>query len=108
MAPPRDEPPRNGNGIHTAWRTWALGIAATLLVSLIGNGILFQRETRETLRGQEERLKSLEGRARDAIIREFERIDKRLERLEGGAQPKPGYRLQSEESRPFNLDEFKK
>src|SRR4029077_5950744 len=95
----------NGNG--TVWRPWVLGIVATLVASLITNGILFQRDTREKLSTNEERIKQLETRARDAIIREFQRIEKRLDKLEGEAQPKPGYRLQSENSRPFNPDEFK-
>ena len=85
-----------------------LGIIATLVASLITNGILFRARIRETLRGHEERLKAIETRARDTIIREFERIDRRLDRLELlGAQAKPGYQLQSEDSRPFNPNEFR-
>jgi hypothetical protein len=98
----------NGNGIPAAWRTWALGIVGTVVVTLITNGILFQRETKEKLATIEARLNGIETRGRDAIIREFQRIEKRLDQIEGSAQPKPGYRLQSEESRPFNPDEFKK
>jgi hypothetical protein len=84
---PRDE---SSNG---AWRTWLLGIAATLLVTLITNGILFQRDTREQLSTNEERIKALETRARDAIIREFKqrddailRLEKRIEQLEQRAR----------------------
>ena len=64
------------------WRGWVLGIVATLLVSLVINGISFQRETREHLAQLEERLKGIEGRAREAIHREFNRLDKRVEELE--------------------------
>jgi hypothetical protein len=87
-----------------AWRNWVFGIFATLIVSLITNDIIFQRDTREKMSTNEQRIKALETRARDTIIREFERVDKRLDRLEQGAQPKPGYRLQSDESRPFTPD----
>jgi hypothetical protein len=97
--------PRNGNGM---WRNWALGIAATLIVSLIINGITFQRDTKEKLATNEARIRALETRAREAIIREFERVDKRLDKLEQGAQPRPGYKLQSEESRPFDPDELRR
>jgi hypothetical protein len=97
----------NGNGA-TVWRPWVLGIVATLVASLITNGILFQRDTREKLSTNEERIKALETRARDAIIREFQRIEKRLDKLEAEAQPKPGYRLQSENSRPFDPEEFRR
>jgi hypothetical protein len=98
----------NGNGIPAAWRTWALGIAGTVVVTLITNGILFQRETKEKLATIEARLNGIETRGRDAIIREFQRIEKRLDKIESDAQPKPGYKLQSEESRPFDPEEFKR
>jgi hypothetical protein len=91
-----------------AWKNWMLGILATLMVSLITNDIVFQRDTRAKLSTNEERIKALETRARDAIIREFERVERRLDRLEQGAQAKPGYKLQSEESRPFDPNELRK
>ncbi len=100
----------NGNGT-AVWRPWVLGILATLAVTLVTNGILFQRETKEKLSSNEERIKALEARndrARETIIREFDRIEKRLDRVEQNAQPKQeGFKLQSENSRPFNPDEFK-
>jgi hypothetical protein len=95
----------NGNGI-SQWRNWALGIAATVMATLIVQGLSFQREMRSAIDINEQRIKALETRARDAIIREFERVDKRLDRLEQGAQPRPGYQLQSS-SPPFNPDELR-
>lgn len=74
--------PGNGNG-GLQWRSWALGIAATVMATLIVQGLAFQREMRSAIDINEQRIKALETRARDAIIREFERVDKRLDRLEG-------------------------
>jgi hypothetical protein len=96
----------NGNGIGQ-WRNWALGIAATIIGTLTVQGLAFQREMRSAIDINEQRIKALETRARDAIIREFERVDKRLDRLEQGAQPRPGYQLQSS-SPPFNPDELRR
>ena len=42
----------NGN-----WRGWLLGIVATLIATMIGNDILFQRETREAIARHDEQLK---------------------------------------------------
>jgi len=74
----------NGN-----WRTWLLGIVATLAVTLIGNGIVFQRDTKEQLATLHERVKRNEERSANIlkyleqrIDEHFQRIDKRLERLE--------------------------
>jgi hypothetical protein len=89
-----------------AWRNWALGITATIIATLVVQGLTFQREMRSAIDINEQRIKALETRARDAIIREFERVDKRLDRLEQGAQPRPGYQLQSS-SPPFNPDELR-
>jgi hypothetical protein len=149
----------NGNGVGQ-WRNWALGIAATVMATLIVQGLAFQREMRSAIDINEQRIKALETRARDAIvrefaridheigqlkadlggkqdvgpissrvsvleaqqanlmatvarareqiIREFDRVDKRLDRLEQGAEPKPGFKLQSEDSQPFNPDELRK
>lgn len=72
----------NGNG--NAWRNWALGILATIIATLVVQGLAFQREMRSAIDINEQRIKTLETRARDAIIREFERVDKRLDRLEQG------------------------
>lgn len=66
------------------WRPWVLGIAATVMGTLIVQGLTFQREMRSAIDINEQRIKALETRARDAIIREFERVDKRLDRLEQG------------------------
>jgi hypothetical protein len=69
---------QNGN-----WKTWMLGIVATIIATFVGNGILFQRETRETIAHLEERLKGIEGRGRDALIREFARHDQRMDNIVG-------------------------
>ncbi len=68
--------------INGSWKTWLLGVVATLAATLIGNGILFQRETRESLAHIEERLKYLEGRGRDTLIREFHNRDAMIHALE--------------------------
>lgn len=76
------EPPHRNGGFP--WRQWVLGIAATVMGTLIIQGLTFQREMRSAIDINEQRIKALETRARDAIIREFERVDKRLDRLEQG------------------------
>jgi hypothetical protein len=69
----------NGNG---QWRTWLLGVGATLIATLITSGILFQRETREQLAVHSQQLKSFETRSRDTIAREFGRHEEVIQRLE--------------------------
>ncbi len=109
---------KNGNGAASTWRNWALGVAATIIGTLIVQGLAFQREMRSAIDINEQRIKALEttartavdqrlDRARDAIIREFDRVEKRLDKLEAGAVPKPGYQLQDSNSRPFNPDDLK-
>jgi hypothetical protein len=61
-----------------AWRTWLLGIVATLITTIIVNGISFQRETRESIATNEQRIKAIETTSRATIIREFDRQDKLL------------------------------
>jgi hypothetical protein len=65
-----------------AWRNWALGITATLIVTMITNDIVFQRDTRAKLSTNEERIKFLETRSRDAVIREFAARDEQIKKLE--------------------------
>jgi hypothetical protein len=66
-----------------AWKGWLLGIVGTLIATAITNGILFQRQVKEQIAHNEERLKFLETRARDTIIREFDRVDKRIDGIVG-------------------------
>jgi hypothetical protein len=68
--------PRNGNG---SWRPWLLGIIGTIVVTLLVNGISFQRETRESIATNDQRIKSLETTSRATIIREFESRQKQLD-----------------------------
>jgi hypothetical protein len=79
----------NGNGTGTVWRNWALGVAATIIGTLVVQGLAFQREMRSAIDINEQRIKFLETRARDAIIREFaardaaiQELKKRIEELE--------------------------
>lgn len=59
-------------------RNWLLGVAATIIATLVINGIVFQRETRETLARQSEHLTYLD-RANEAQNR---RLDKIVEALD--------------------------
>jgi hypothetical protein len=61
-----------------AWRSWLLGIIATIVATLIVNNIAFQRDTKEKMATNEQRIRSMETTSRDTIIREFERQDKQL------------------------------
>ncbi len=54
----------------------------TLVAAAVTNGIVFQRETNEMLAHHEERIKRFETHTRDTIIREFTRMEKRIEELE--------------------------
>src|SRR5262245_25317639 len=63
---------RNGG-----WRNWVLGIIATIVGSLVLNGITFQRDTREALARDSELIKILRER-QDNLIKYFnERITDR-------------------------------
>lgn len=64
-----------------SWRGWLLGIVATIVASLVVSGLAFQRDTREKLATNEERIKFIETRTRDYIEREFKHRDDSLERL---------------------------
>ncbi len=64
--------------INGSWRGWLLGIVATLIASLIGSGILFQRETREQLAQQKEQLRNIEIRG----LATLHNVEQRIERLE--------------------------
>ena len=59
-----------------AWRTWLLGIVATIVATLIVNNIAFQRDTKEKMATNEQRIKAMETTSRATLIREFERVDK--------------------------------
>ena len=65
-----------------AWRNWLLGIVATIVATLVVNGIAFQRDTKEKMATNEQRIRAVETTSRATIIREFERQDKQIERLE--------------------------
>jgi hypothetical protein len=71
----------NGNG-SSQWRNWALGVAATIIGTLVVQGLAFQREMRSAIDINEQRIKFLETRARETIVREFQRLEKRIEELE--------------------------
>ena len=79
---------KNGN-----WRTWLLGIVATLVTAFITNGIVFQRDTREQLAKQSEQIANIETRADNIIKYLNEKITRlelhvdRLERQPKGSQP---------------------
>jgi hypothetical protein len=64
-----------------AWKGWLLGIVGTLIATAITNGILFQRQVKEQIAINEQRLKYLETRARETIIREFARQDQRMDNI---------------------------
>lgn len=57
--------------VLNGWRGWLLGIAATIIGTLIINGIAFQRETRETLARHSELMKRNQERA-DNILKYLE------------------------------------
>lgn len=61
-----------------AWRNWLLGVVATIVASLVINGISFQRDTKEKMATNEQRIRAIETTSRATIIREFERQDKQL------------------------------
>ena len=75
MAAPKTNGHSNGNG---TWRNWLLGVGATLIATMVTSAIIFQRETRESIATNEQRIKALEVTSRATIIREFERQDKEL------------------------------
>jgi hypothetical protein len=70
-----------------AWKGWLLGIVGTLIATAVTNGIIFQRQVKEQIAHNEERLKVLETQrlpiARDQIVREFARQDKRIDNIVG-------------------------
>jgi peptidoglycan hydrolase CwlO-like protein len=93
----------DGNGNGAGWRGWLLGIGATVLATLIINGISFQRDTRKDLTANEVKIKNLEQRlenilkylsqrmdelhdvsntADDQINKDIGRLEKRVEELE--------------------------
>ena len=63
---------------NNSWRNWLLGVGATLIATLITSAIIFQRETRESIATNEQRIKQIETTSRATIIREFDRQDKEL------------------------------
>ena len=72
----------NGNGTGTVWRNWALGVAATIIGTLVVQGLAFQREMRSAIDINEQRIKFIETRGRDSIIREFAARDETIKKLE--------------------------
>lgn len=76
----------NGNG-NATWRNWALGVTATIIATLVVQGLAFQREMRSAIDINEQRIKALESdkrldRARDALIRELAVRDETVRKLE--------------------------
>lgn len=85
-------------------RSWFLGIIAAFLLSLIAGVIVFQRQTHESFAHTEERLKQLEGRAREAIFREFARLDQRLDKIEEALDRVNNTRMTTQElQREFHI-----
>lgn len=94
-----------------AWRNWLLGIVGTIIASLLVSNIAFQREMRMHIATNEQRIKQLE--LRDENIIKFmqqradeqikfrddliQRLERRIERLEA----QQGYKLQSDETKPW-------
>ena len=82
--------------IANGWRGWLLGIVATLVVAAISNGIIFQRDTRESLAKHTDEIKHLQQRDENIIkyLQQFSeqrssavdaamaRLEKRIEELE--------------------------
>jgi hypothetical protein len=63
------------------WRNWLLGVGATLIATLITSAIIFQRETRESIATNEQRIKQIEVSSKATIIREFERHERQLNEM---------------------------
>lgn len=60
------------------WRNWLLGVTATVIGSMVINGIVFQRETRKEIAENGVKIVQLQQRD-DNIIKFFsERMDERL------------------------------
>lgn len=58
----------NGNGKgNPGWQRWLLGIGATVVGSLIINGIVFQRETRKEIAENHVKIERLEQRDENII-----------------------------------------
>ena len=74
MAPASE---RNGD----TWRNWLLGVGATLIATLVTSAIIFQRETRESIATNEQRIKQIETSSKATIIREFERHEKQINEM---------------------------
>lgn len=71
--------------MNGSWRSWLLGICALLVVSLITNDLLFQRQTREQLAKQEQQIKSLESRDTNIIkyfLDNLNRLERHIDQLE--------------------------
>lgn len=91
-----------GNG-GTAWQRWLLGIGATILASLVINGIAFQRDVRQGMSENKVRIDNLERRDENIIKFLQQRInehgqllEQRLEQIEKRLPQQP-YRPQSDQ-----------
>ena len=60
-----------------SWKTWLLGIVATLVTAAVTNGIMFQRETRESLATHTDQIKHLQMRDENIIKYLQQRIEDR-------------------------------
>ena len=68
--------PANGNG--GGWQKWVLGIGATVVGSLVVNGIAFQREARRDIAENNVRIVQLQSRDENIIKYLNQRLDERL------------------------------
>jgi hypothetical protein len=76
----------SGNGNGGAWRGWLLGIGATVMATLIINGIAFQRDVRKDISELEVKVMYLEQRSERTIKYLTERMDERAEHLEANIE----------------------
>lgn len=74
----------NGNG--SGWRGWLLGIGATVLATLIINGIAFQRDTRKDLTANEVKIKNLEQRFENILKYLTKMLQDRAEHIEADVE----------------------
>lgn len=64
------------------WRSWLLGIGATILATLILNGIAFQRDARKDLSENAVKINYLEQRSENTIKYISFMLDERTKSLE--------------------------
>lgn len=64
--------------LNGGWQKWVLGISATIVGSLVVNGIVFQRETRQKIAENEVKITQLQVRDENIIKYIGQRLDERL------------------------------